>query len=366
MKKVTKLSLLIVLLLFFGYQVMAQTRGRITNVQAQQRVDGSDIVDVYYKLLGFSDVYIVSAELYHGTTLVGTILEEWCTGDFGPGILPGDNKHFEYNIGLHKPNVEWSKMQIEVRVSFPMGDPCPGLASVSYLGKTYNTIQIGGQCWLKENLDAGTRIDYESLPWLDDEIEKYCYNNDPANCETYGGLYHWWEAMSYGQGLPGARGICPEGFHIPIDYDFTVLANLFGGFTAVGGALKSLDFWESPNTGATNASFFSALGAGTGYNAPGIGGDACIQLEEVSYMWTSSMTAGPDKPAFALYHNMASAALINVAAEPFPFGSVRCMKNCDQQPTASNAGPDQLITTGNYTTLAANTPAYGIGEWVIV
>ena len=58
------------------------------------------------------------------------------------------------------------------------------------------------------------------------------------------------------------------------------------------------------------------------------------------------MTAGPNKPAFALYHNTASAGLIDLAAEPFPFGSVRCMKDCDQQPSASNAGPIRSLLTG--------------------
>ncbi len=366
MKHFNKLKFLMVLLLLFGYQGMAQTRGRVTNVLAEQRVDGSDIIDVYYNLAGFSDNYIVSAELFHNNSHVGTIDEEWCTGDFGPGILPGDNKYFEYNIGMHKPEMEWSKTQIEVRVYFPMGDPCPGQEFVSYLGKNYNTIQIGGQCWLKENLDAGTQIDYEVLPWQGGDIEKYCYDNDPENCETYGGLYHWWEAMFYGQGLPGSQGICPQGYHIPTNYEFDILVDLFGGPAVAGGGLKDVDFWNPPNTGATNTSFFSARGAGTGYNSAGIGGDACIELENLTYMWTSSMTAGPNKPAFALYHNNTSAALIDLAAEPFPFGSVRCMKDCSTQPSTSNAGPDQLDVEGNYVALAANAPAYGIGRWVIV
>nr|NQU91051.1 hypothetical protein [Bacteroidota bacterium] len=204
MKQFSKLVSIMVLLLFLGYQGTAQTRGRIANIQAEQRVDGSNIVDVYYDLTGFIDGYIISGELYQNNYLVGTILEEYCTGDFGPNITSGNNKHFEYNIGMHKPNVEWSRMQIEVRAYFPAGEPCPGLPTVTHYGQIYETIQIGGQCWLKENLNTGTMIDYQVLPWLDDQIEKYCYDNDPANCETYGGLYHWWEAMFYGQGLPGA------------------------------------------------------------------------------------------------------------------------------------------------------------------
>lgn len=67
--------------------------------------------------------------------------------------------------------------------------PCPGTPTVSYGGKTYNTVQIDSQCWLKENLDVGTRIDGDHNATNNSVIEKYCYDNDTANCTTYGGLY---------------------------------------------------------------------------------------------------------------------------------------------------------------------------------
>ncbi|HSL89900.1 MAG TPA: hypothetical protein VK870_11395 [Ignavibacteriaceae bacterium] len=55
---------------------------------------------------------------------------------------------------------------------------CPGTPTVTYAGKTYNTVQIGNQCWLKENLDVGNMI-IGSLNQFDNGIiEKYCYNND--------------------------------------------------------------------------------------------------------------------------------------------------------------------------------------------
>lgn len=102
--------------------------------------------------------------------------------------------------------------------------PC-GWQTVNYLGKVYNTVEIGEQCWLKENLNAGTMvISDDSSSWQTDNgiIEKYCYNNDPANCETYGGLYNWYEAMNYDTS-EGSQGICPEGWHIPTRADILVL-----------------------------------------------------------------------------------------------------------------------------------------------
>jgi len=112
-----------------------------------------------------------------------------------------------YN-GEYNPNF---KIRIYANDETADGSPC--IASFNYEGKTYTTIQIGTQCWLKENLDVGTRID-GSLNQTNNSptniIEKYCYGDDPNNCTTYGGLYQWGEAMQYAT-TEGARGICPEG-----------------------------------------------------------------------------------------------------------------------------------------------------------
>jgi spore coat protein U-like protein len=70
---------------------------------------------------------------------------------------------------------------------------------VTYQGETYETIQIGKQCWFKKNLNVGTMINVQKGQTKNDTIEKYCYNNDPANCKLYGCLYRWNEAMQYTQ-----------------------------------------------------------------------------------------------------------------------------------------------------------------------
>ena len=72
---------------------------------------------------------------------------------------------------------------------FASNIPCPGVPTVTYEGQVYNTIQIFGQCWLKENLNVGTMINGEDEMTDNGIIEKYCYYNDQANCDTYGGLY---------------------------------------------------------------------------------------------------------------------------------------------------------------------------------
>jgi uncharacterized protein (TIGR02145 family) len=120
-------------------------------------------------------------------------------------------------------------------------------------------------------------------------LEKYCYNNDTANCAIYGGLYQWAEAVQYQNGASNTtspspafsgnvKGVCPNGWHVPSDGDWctittfldsTVNCSVIGWTgTNAGGRMKSTSsLWNSPNTGATNSSGFSALPVG--YLIPG-------------------------------------------------------------------------------------------------
>lgn len=82
----------------------------------------------------------------------------------------------------------------------------------------YKTIKIGEQCWMAENLNVGEMIDGAVNMTDNENIEKYCYQNSSAFCDTYGGLYQWDELMSYTK-LESAQGICPEGWHIPSDIE---------------------------------------------------------------------------------------------------------------------------------------------------
>jgi uncharacterized protein (TIGR02145 family) len=135
------------------------------------------------------------------------------------------------------------------------GNPCPGIPTITYAGKVYNTVQIGSQCWLKENLDIGTMLQGNQNSNNNGTIEKYCYNDDPANCTKYGGLYQWGEAMAYNT-IPGTKGICPDGFHIPT---FTELQTLT---TAVSGSGLTAIGEGTGDRAGTNTSGFSALLAG--------------------------------------------------------------------------------------------------------
>nr|NQU94140.1 hypothetical protein [Bacteroidota bacterium] len=86
----------------------------------------------------------------------------------------------------------------------------------------YETVKIGEQCWMAENLNTGDRIDGIFYQTDNQTIEKYCYDDNEDNCDTYGGLYQWEEAMQYAT-TKGSQGICPEGWHIPTDEELKQL-----------------------------------------------------------------------------------------------------------------------------------------------
>lgn len=127
--------------------------------------------------------------------------------------------------------------------------PCPGTATVSYGGQTYHTVQIGTQCWMKESLNNGTRIDGYQDQTDNSAIEKYCYNDYEPNCDVYGGMYQWAEAVQYRNGATNTtswspvptgnvQGICPAGWHLPADAEWTTLSNSIGGQAYAGGNMK--------------------------------------------------------------------------------------------------------------------------------
>jgi uncharacterized protein (TIGR02145 family) len=186
--------------------------------------------------------------------------------------------------------------------------------TVKYGGKTYHTIKIGKQRWLKENLDIGTMILGDKNASDDGKIEKYCYDNNPDNCTKFGGLYQWNEAMGY-KNKEKSQGICPKGWHLPT-YD-----ELWALRTTVsknGNTLKM----EGQGTGkgaGTNETGFSALLAGLRLADGGF-----HKLDDAAIFWSSSDERGNE----AVYMNLAgdmSAFDVNKISRTSGF-SIRCIK----------------------------------------
>ncbi len=102
--------------------------------------------------------------------------------------------------------------------------------------KKYPTIQIGSQCWLAVNLNHGQQIGGSSAQRDNCLVEKYCYNDLPANCMQYGALYQWDELMRY-EDAEEIQGLCPPGWHVPSEADWNQLFAVYQGNAFAGSPL---------------------------------------------------------------------------------------------------------------------------------
>jgi uncharacterized protein (TIGR02145 family) len=148
----------------------------------------------------------------------------------------------------------------------------------------YKTIKIGSQCWMAENLKIGKTIDGSTKQTNNNIIEKYCYDNNTNNCKIYGGLYQWDEMMQY-VNSEKTQGICPDGWHIPNQDEWTILTINLGGESIAGGKMKEkgLNHWKTPNNGATDESGFNGLPGGYRMSY-----DYFYDIGNYSIFWSSS------------------------------------------------------------------------------
>jgi len=198
---------------------------------------------------------------------------------------------------------------VEVTTGTSQGQPCPGTPTIFYGGQTYNTVQIGYQCWMRENLNFET-------------TNSWCYQNNPAYCYTYGRLYNWYDANT----------ACPPAWHLPSDDEWCSMMAFLdesvdcgtSGFvgTNIAGQLKEegVVHWMTPNTGATNYSGFTALPGGYRNN------NGIFNLTEFNaFYWTSTAISGSSAWRQSLYYNNYK---VHREFQDKTFGfSVRCVKN---------------------------------------
>ena len=209
----------------------------------------------------------------------------------------GESKHALW--AADNSSVSWESLHMEESSSaeYPGDwssdtDSSTKLQSVTDIdGNVYRTVVIGTQNWMAENLkvtkyrngDNITNITTNS-DWTSDTSGAYgVYDNDETNSDSYGLLYNW-----YAVDNSSGRYICPEGWHVPTRTEFNVLYDYLNVIdsTNIVGQLKETgtDHWNSPNTGATNDSGFTALPAG--YRST-IGG-SYSGLSILAYFWSST------------------------------------------------------------------------------
>ena len=182
------------------------------------------------------------------------------------------------------------------------GIPGPNITDSE--GNTYKTVTIGNQQWMAENLEVtkyndGTAISNitDITQWRNLTTAAWTYhNNDAANNAKYGKLYNWYTTSPT---MNGNKNVCPTGWHVPTDAEWTVLTDYLGGETVAGGKMKEVgtENWDTPNTDATNTSLFTGLPGGLrnangDYNYEASGGTWWSSTGNASNAWYRYLDSG--------------------------------------------------------------------------
>ena len=190
-------------------------------------------------------------------------------------------------------------------------------------GNIYHSVTLGSQVWMVENLKAtryndGTDLDNitNQASWASAYASSYCwYDNDMKTYkEPFGALYNLKAVKS--------NKLCPAGWHIPTEAEWTTLTTFLGGEVVAGNELKEagLTNWLSPNDGATNSSAFTALPGGCRNTEGSFYGQGMY-----GYWWSYDQDGADNANVISLNYND-GIVLVHNANTGFG-ASVRCLKN---------------------------------------
>jgi uncharacterized protein (TIGR02145 family) len=228
-------------------------------------------------------------------------------------------------------------------------------------GNVYQTVVIGNQVWMAENLKVTHYSNGDSIPivivdsasWTGLTTGAACaFNNDENNVSTYGRMYNWFAGAD-------PRNLAPTGWHVPTDSDWVQLELFLGmpadrvwdmgnrGGSPVGAKLKEVGsvHWNCPNSGTTNETGFTALPGGVLDNRPVFNSYRMDALFWTSTQFTLSPTAG--------WARSMTCNLVSIARDPFgrDYGaSVRCIRNAPAgvEENGDSELPNGFQLTQNY------------------
>jgi uncharacterized protein (TIGR02145 family) len=335
MKQKILLSIFIFLMAAGGYAQSAT----ITVNSVQQRTDQTGLVDIYYDLTGGSFSYYISVEASMDGGVVYIPIPRPSLSGAVSHVFPGNNHHVVWDGLSSFPNTysEQAKIKIvAIESSDYGGEHCPGLPTVTDIdGNVYNTVQIGDQCWMKENLKTityrnGTPIGYGNYFWYDDDVS---WKN------LYGGLYTWNVATS-------TNGLCPDGWTVPSNEHWSQLISFVDGGSATGGnrvkSCRQIDSplggdcstilqprWEADisNYGTDDYGFASLPGGRKSYNSYTFSG-----ISTNGYWWSTTVLPTPFFYYLGLSNNSSGFSIVQLYGsgsynQVFNNGmSIRCIK----------------------------------------
>jgi uncharacterized protein (TIGR02145 family) len=220
----------------------------------------------------------------------------------GLNVFDTQTKSFWYFDGL-----VWKEMNSNAITSLPY----------------YPSVTICCQSWMTKNLNVTTYRNGDPIPQVTDPTAwaalttgAWCHtSNNSANGPIYGKLYNWYAVKD-------PRGLAPEGWHIPTNFEWTTLINCLGGFAVAGGPLKEMGntHWIGANTGATNDSGFTGLPSGLRYP------DGSFETTGNYCVWWSST----DVNVYNAFYRFLDTMVASVSASNYPKEhgfSVRCIKD---------------------------------------
>jgi uncharacterized protein (TIGR02145 family) len=274
---------------------------------------------------------MVSARgVVYGTSSNPTLSNNFTTDGTGTGsfisVLSGLSPVTTYYVRAYATNSVGTSYGNEFDFT-TINFMCGTTSIVDIDGNIYNTVQIGTQCWTQSNLKVTKYRNGDNIPtglsdaqWGSTSSGAYAiYNNDPVNDALYGKLYNWYAVTD-------SRGLCPTGWHVPSDGEWTTLTTFLGGQSVAGGAMKSTATqptpggWYAPNTGATNSSGFTGLPGGLRASGGGFS-----DLGYTGTWWSSSFGGSIGAWYRILFYGNADATIFY--NDPSSGFSVRCARD---------------------------------------
>ena len=242
------------------------------------------------------------------------------TGSFS-SRLTGLTENSTYHLRAYATNSEGTSYGKEVSfTTSTVGGTGTGLVT-DIDGNVYNTITIGTQTWMVENLKTTKYRNGDSIPivtntWEGLSTDAYCwYNNDALSYKaTYGALYNWYAVAD-------SRKLAPIGWHVPTDAEWATLTDYLGGKGVAGSKLKESGtlHWVARNTDATNSTGFTALPGGYRLNG------AFTDIGMTGYWWSSSEDAAAT--AWIMWMSYGYSDAKKNSYSKFLGFSVRCLRD---------------------------------------
>lgn len=359
------------------YLLTARQSGKVSSVRmVNQRSGGENSME----MVGLRDIPQTKGDIDHPFVYGDSMIYKGYT------MIPGQELESEV-VAQIQNQPETIILYFSATTLFD-GQPCPSAATVTdYDNNTYNTVQIGDQCWMKENLRTTHYADGTAIPagitTADDHIAAYRYapNNDESNVATYGYLYNWYAVMhgaaSSSANPSGVQGICPAGWHVPSDAEWTQLttyvhdngyqcpdcnaSNLWTNVDCIAKALAAQTGWCSYSNDACAVGYDLSTNNATGFSALPAGFYCGTYYYGFSaYYWSTTQNNNFNSTAYSRTLNYNGNYVYRYDHYKYEGHSVRCVRGAViMLPTVTtdsvSAVTDTTATCGGTVTTDGNT-----------